>query len=70
MTGNPAYEIAALFMARKGYKNVRPKNVKHDPEFNEWLFVYDLNDGVVKLVISWDKQFGWDACVESFTPRR
>lgn len=68
MSSDPAYEIARLFMARKGYSKAAPQTVEHDPGSNEWLFIYSLDDGIVELLVAWDESVGWDASVDNFTP--
>jgi hypothetical protein len=55
-------------MERKGYATIEPVSVVR--EGHEWTFNYELGDGDVELVVSWDVDDGWDAYVASFEPDR
>jgi hypothetical protein len=65
---SPQDRVAALFMKRKGYGNVKPWRVTKLDKVPCWYYVYDLDEGRLELEVSWDAVAReWETLVTTFS---
>lgn len=65
----PHEQVAANYMARKGYKGYGPIDITAlDGGIPCWYFLYQLDEGLLELEVFWDeRKEEWQTTVTSFT---
>lgn len=68
MNLSPQEQVAANYMARKGYEGYSAVDVTQLDGIPCWYFVYALDEGTLELEVFWDeKKQAWETTVTSFT---
>jgi hypothetical protein len=64
----PQEQVAANFMARKGYRDIEPDDVEKLDDQPCWYFYYKLDEGTLELEVFWnEKRYVWETMVTTFT---
>ena len=62
----PHEQVAANYMAHKGYPLLEPYDVEKLEDQPCWYFLYELDEGILELEIFWNGS-DWEATVTTFT---
>lgn len=62
----PEEQVAHHFMAHKGYEGIEPTDIEKIDGSPCWYFIYDLDEGVLELEVSWNGD-EWETLVTTFT---
>lgn len=69
----PEEQVAALFMAHKGYPGIEPYDIDEivpapGKDVSCWYFLYELPEGILELEVFWDEErMEWETTVSTFT---
>lgn len=64
----PHEQVAAQFMAHKGYGDIQPHSVEKLDNETCWYFYYQFPEGDLELEVYWDGH-EWDVLVSTFSPQ-
>lgn len=63
----PEDQVAANYMAHKGYRGIEPVDVEKLFEQPCWYYYYELPEGTLELEVFWnEKRRQWETMVTAF----